>query len=200
MHQPTTVLVTGGAGFIGANFLLKMVPRHPEVRYVNLDLLTYAGNLLSLRPLEGLPNYAFVHGDIADADLVARLFEEHDVTTVVHFAAESHVDRSILDPLAFVRTNIVGTATLLEAARRRWFDQPDSGRFRFYHVSTDEVFGSLGEEGAFREDTPARPTRPPRPEATTWCAPTATPTACPSSSPIARITTARSSFPRSWCR
>ena len=157
MHQPRSVLVTGGAGFIGSNFLLALVPRHPEVRFVNLDLLTYAGNLLNLRSVEDAPNYTFVHGDIADADLVRRLFEEHGFDTVVHFAAESHVDRSILDPLAFVRTNVVGTATLLEAARQAWGDRTD---VRFHHVSTDEVFGTLGDEGAFDETTPYDPHSP----------------------------------------
>ncbi|MEM1042596.1 MAG: dTDP-glucose 4,6-dehydratase [Bacteroidota bacterium] len=161
MHQPRSVLVTGGAGFIGSNFLLALVPRCPEVRFVNLDLLTYAGNLLNLRAVEGAPGYAFVRGDVADADLVQRLFAEHDFDTVVHFAAESHVDRSILDPLAFVRTNVVGTATLLEAARQAW-STPAGIRddVRFHHVSTDEVFGTLGDTGAFDEATPYDPRSP----------------------------------------
>ena len=156
-HTPRSILVTGGAGFIGSNFLLAQVPAHPEVRYVNLDLLTYAGNLLNLRAIEDTSNYTFVRGDIADADLVERLFAEHDFDTVVHFAAESHVDRSILDPLAFVRTNVVGTATLLETARQAWSDRDD---VRFHHVSTDEVFGSLGDDGAFDESTPYDPHSP----------------------------------------
>ncbi len=157
MHQPRSVLVTGGAGFIGSNFLLALVPRYPKVQFVNLDLLTYAGNLLNLQSIEDAPNYTFVHGDIADADLVRQLFDEHRFDTVVHFAAESHVDRSILDPLAFVRTNVVGTATLLEAARQAWGDRDD---VRFHHVSTDEVFGSLGDTGAFDEATPYDPRSP----------------------------------------
>ncbi len=152
-----SVLVTGGAGFIGSNFLLALVPRHPEVRFVNLDLLSYAGNLLNLRAVEDAPNYTFVRGDIADAGLVRRLFGEHRFDTVVHFAAESHVDRSILDPLAFVRTNVVGTATLLEAARQAWGRRTD---VRFHHVSTDEVFGALGDEGTFDEATPYDPRSP----------------------------------------
>ena len=157
MHTPRSVLVTGGAGFIGSNFLLRLVPAHPDVRFVNLDLLTYAGHRVSLRAVEEAPNYVFVHGDIADPDLVADLFDNHRFDTVVHFAAESHVDRSIVDPLAFVRTNVLGTATLLEAARQAWQDRDD---VRFHHVSTDEVFGSLGDDGAFDEETPYDPRSP----------------------------------------
>ncbi len=111
-HHFECVLVTGGAGFIGSNFLLRMVPRYPNVHFVNLDALTYAGNLLSLKAIEAAPNYTFVHGDVADLSLLAKLFEQHRFTTVVHFAAESHVDRSIRDPLAFVRSNTVGTVAL----------------------------------------------------------------------------------------
>lgn len=157
-HTPTSVLVTGGAGFIGSNFLLQMVPRYPDVQFVNLDALTYAGNLKNLTAVEDAPNYTFVHGDIADGDAVRGLFEAHDFSTVVHFAAESHVDRSILDPLAFVRTNVMGTANLLDAARRHW-DGAERD-VRFYHVSTDEVFGTLGDEGAFDETTPYDPHSP----------------------------------------
>jgi len=160
IHRPEVVLVTGGAGFIGSNFLLYMVPRHPEVQFVNLDSLTYAGNLLNLRDIEDAPNYRFVRGDVADAPLVERLFREHGITTVVHFAAESHVDRSIMTPLSFVLTNTVGTVTLLEAARKAWGDHADPERFRFYHISTDEVFGSLGPEGYFTESTPYNPRSP----------------------------------------
>ncbi|MEL6770138.1 MAG: dTDP-glucose 4,6-dehydratase [Bacteroidota bacterium] len=161
-HSPRVVLVTGGAGFIGANFLLRMVPRYPDVQFVNLDALTYAGNPMTLQPIEDAENYTFVHGDIADGALVQRLFDEHDFSTVAHFAAESHVDRSILDPLAFVRTNVVGTATLLDAARRAWTTEGaiDPVAFRFYHISTDEVFGTLGDTGAFDETTPYDPHSP----------------------------------------
>lgn len=159
LHRPSSVLVTGGAGFIGSNFLLRVVPRYPDVRFVNLDLLTYAGNPLNLLEIEGIPNYQFVQGDIADPELVADLFSTHGFTTVIHFAAESHVDRSILDPLQFVRTNAVGTVVLLDAARRAWTTQPDDD-FRFYHVSTDEVFGSLGDDGYFTEETPYDPRSP----------------------------------------
>jgi dTDP-glucose 4,6-dehydratase len=161
MHTPRSVLVTGGAGFIGSNLLLRLVPRDPDVRFVNLDALTYAGNLLNLRAVEDAPNYTFAHGDIADADLVARLFDEHGVDTVIHLAAESHVDRSILDPLAFVRTNVVGTATLLDAARQAWSSAGGMrDDVRFHHVSTDEVFGTLSDEGAFDEATPYDPRSP----------------------------------------
>ncbi len=158
-HMPKVVLVTGGAGFIGSNFLLRMVPRHPAVRFINLDLLTYAGNLMNLTSIEGAANYRFVQADIADHDAVAGLFKEAGVTTVVHFAAESHVDRSILDPLAFVRTNVMGTANLLDIARRAWTGGA-SGAYRFYHVSTDEVFGSLEDDGYFTETTPYDPRSP----------------------------------------
>ena len=159
-HSPTSILVTGGAGFIGSNYLLRAVPRFPEVRFVNLDLLTYAGNLLNLPTIESAENYTFVHGDIAAGELVKRLFDEHNFSTVVHFAAESHVDRSIMDPLAFVRTNVVGTATLLDAARKAWMDGGERRDTRFFHVSTDEVFGELGDTGAFSETTPYDPHSP----------------------------------------
>lgn len=159
-HHPEAVLVTGGAGFIGANFLHRMVPRYPDVQFVNLDALTYAGNLMSLQALEGAANYHFVQGDITDLDFLFSLFEAHRFTTVVHFAAESHVDRSIMDPLLFIRTNTIGTAALLEAARRNWFTADDPNGCRFYHVSTDEVFGSLGTEGYFSETTPYDPRSP----------------------------------------
>jgi dTDP-glucose 4,6-dehydratase len=162
-HTPTSVLVTGGAGFIGSAFLRRVVPRHPGVRWVNLDLLTYAGSLLNVRDVEAAPSYRFVRGDIADADLVGRLFDEEAFSTVVHFAAESHVDRSIRDPLAFVRTNVLGTAVLLDAARRAWTSDgpPAPGRFRFHHVSTDEVFGALADDDPpFSETTPYDPRSP----------------------------------------
>lgn len=154
---PRVVLVTGGAGFIGSNYLLRQVPLYPQTEWVNLDALTYAGNLANLADIEGASNHRFVRGDIADRDTVMSLFEEHGFDTVVHFAAESHVDRSILDPLAFVRANALGTATLLDAARRSWSDRDDC---RFHHVSTDEVFGSLGPEGRFNETTAYDPRSP----------------------------------------
>ena len=159
IHQPVRVLVTGGAGFIGSNFLLHMVPRFPDVQFVNLDALTYAGNLFNLVKIHDAPNYTFVKGSITDKSLVADLFERFDFTSIVHFAAESHVDRSIRTPLAFVETNITGTVNLLEAARDAWGTDHLSQR-RFVHVSTDEVFGSLGKGGVFKLDTPYAPRSP----------------------------------------
>ena len=144
------LLVTGGSGFIGANFVRDQLARHPDRSVVNLDALTYAGNPANLADLASDPRYLFVRGDIRDAALVGKLMEEVDA--VVHFAAESHVDRSIADPGAFVSTNVQGTFTLLEAARHAGVD-------RFVHVSTDEVYGSI-KEGAFRETDPLRPSSP----------------------------------------
>ncbi len=152
------LLVTGGAGFIGSNFVRYWIEHHPDDQVVNLDALTYAGNLENLTEIEQAPGYRFVHGDICDASLVGRLFEEEGIDTVVHFAAESHVDRSILGPEAFIRTNVQGTFTLLEAARKAWAG--DTG-CRFLHVSTDEVYGSLGpDDPAFTETMPFAPNSP----------------------------------------
>ncbi len=160
-HSPERILVTGGAGFIGSNFLLLMVPRYPDIQFLNLDALTYAGNLQNVAALERRPNYSFVHADITDLETIHALFEAHRFTTVINFAAESHVDRSILDPLEFVKTNALGTAALLDAARKHWMGQPDLQRtHRFYHISTDEVYGSLGPAGYFTEDTPYAPRSP----------------------------------------
>lgn len=155
-----TWLVTGGAGFIGGNFVLDAVRR--GVRVVNLDALTYAGNLDTLSSLEGNPAHVFVQGDIGDGALVARLLAEHRPSAIVNFAAESHVDRSIDGPAAFVRTNVVGTLALLEAARDYWRGLEGEARdgFRFLHVSTDEVYGSLGDTGKFTETTPFAPNSP----------------------------------------
>jgi dTDP-glucose 4,6-dehydratase len=156
----TTLLVTGGAGFIGGNFVLQAVADGLAV--VNLDKLTYAGNLDTLRPLEGNSRHVFVHGDIGERALVAKLLAEHRPDAVVNFAAESHVDRSIDGPAAFIDTNVAGTLALLEAARDYWKTLEASGRaaFRFLHVSTDEVYGSLGAAGKFTEDTPCAPNSP----------------------------------------
>ena len=159
VHHPLRILVTGGAGFIGTNFLHMIVPRLPESVIINLDRLTYAGNLQNLRAMEQLSNYKFVHGDICDTALLQHLFATHRFTTVIHFAAESHVDRSISSPIEFVRTNVVGTATLLQAARDAWAADHREA-YRFLHVSTDEVFGALGAVGRFTVDTPYAPRSP----------------------------------------
>ena len=163
MHK--TILITGGAGFIGSNFVPYFCEKYPEYKIINLDKLTYAGNLENLRSCENMPNYSFVQGDICDADLIEKLFRENDVRGVIHFAAESHVDNSITGPRAFINTNIIGTFNLLDAARRHWMDAP--GRIkpgyadaRFHHISTDEVYGALGATGEFREDTPYAPNSP----------------------------------------
>ena len=157
----TTLLVTGGAGFIGGNFVLAAL-RQPGMRVINLDKLTYAGNLDTLAVLRDNPQHVFVHGDIGDGALVARLLAEHAVDAVLNFAAESHVDRSIDGPAEFVQTNVVGTLALLEAARDYWKALPLARQdgFRFLHVSTDEVYGSLGPLGAFTETTPYAPNSP----------------------------------------
>lgn len=156
----TTWFVTGGAGFIGGNFVLEAVAK--GIRVINLDALTYAGNLQTLASLEGNPDHVFVHGDIADRDLVARLLAEHQPDAVLNFAAESHVDRSIDGPGAFIRTNVVGTLNLLETVRDHWKGLAPARRqaFRFLHVSTDEVYGTLGETGRFTETTPYAPNSP----------------------------------------
>jgi dTDP-glucose 4,6-dehydratase len=158
-HTPRTMLVTGGAGFIGCNYLKIALEADPGLQVLNLDALTYAGHEASQRRVaEAFGNrYRFVEGDIRDADLVRSLVVENDVDTIVHFAAESHVDRSIDGPLDFIDTNIRGTANLLEAARSHWRDHTD---VRFHHISTDEVFGSLGADGFFTEETPYDPSSP----------------------------------------
>ncbi|HEY8398377.1 MAG TPA: dTDP-glucose 4,6-dehydratase [Flavihumibacter sp.] len=153
-----TLLITGGAGFIGSHVVRLFVQKYPDYKIVNLDALTYAGNLENLRDVEKAPNYQFEKADITDEAGVRALFEKYDFTGVIHLAAESHVDRSISDPLQFVRTNVLGTANLLNAARQHWKDQLEDKRF--YHVSTDEVYGSLGEEGLFTEETPYDPRSP----------------------------------------
>ena len=152
------VLITGGAGFIGSHVVRRFVNTYPDYQIFNLDLLTYAGNLANLTDIENKPNYTFVKGDIVDADFINDLFAKHDFDGVIHLAAESHVDRSISNPMEFVMTNVVGTVNLLNAAKNTW-----KGNFtgkRFYHVSTDEVYGSLGDEGFFLETTPYDPQSP----------------------------------------
>jgi dTDP-glucose 4,6-dehydratase len=151
--SPGVVLVTGGAGFIGANFINNFIQANPDCRVINLDILTYAGNLENLKGVERYPAYRFIKGDICDAGLVTEILAEEKVEAVVHFAAESHVDRSISGPEIFVRTNVLGTQVLLEASRRHWQSGAVPG-FRFLQVSTDEVYGSLGPTGYFTEETP----------------------------------------------
>lgn len=153
----TKILITGGAGFIGSHVVRRMVLDHPELSIVNLDQLTYAGNLENLRDIQDAPNYQFVRGDIVDASFLEKLFREQRFDKVIHLAAESHVDRSIADPMAFIYTNIVGTVNLLNACRSNWkrFDNK-----LFYHISTDEVYGSLGPEGLFTEETAYDPRSP----------------------------------------
>ncbi len=151
------ILITGGAGFIGSHVIRLFVNKYPGYSIVNLDALTYAGNLENLRDVENAPNYSFVKGDITDEAFIQQLFADQSFDAVIHLAAESHVDRSILDPLSFVKTNVIGTAVLLNAAKKSWTDA--SGKL-FYHVSTDEVYGSLGETGFFTEETPYDPRSP----------------------------------------
>jgi dTDP-glucose 4,6-dehydratase len=141
------ILITGGAGFIGSHLVTHFVKKYPNYRIINLDKLTYAGNLGNLRQMEEASNYKFIKGDITDLSNIRSLFKTYDIDGVLHCAAESHVDRSIEDPLVFVNTNLVGTATLLQVTKEYW--KNSSGIKQFHHVSTDEVYGSLGEEGFF---------------------------------------------------
>ncbi len=156
------VIVTGGAGFIGSNFILYELEKYPDVFIVNVDKLTYAGNLENLKSVENDPRYVFKQLDICDGEEIAKLFDEYEIDTVINFAAESHVDRSIEDPMVFIRTNVLGTATLLNIAKEKWSDGNGGFRegVRYLQVSTDEVYGSLGPEGFFREDTPLDPHSP----------------------------------------
>lgn len=152
------ILITGGAGFIGSHVVRLMVKKYPEYHIFNLDALTYAGNLENIIDIENLPNYTFIKGDIVDADFVNQLFEKYQFEGVIHLAAESHVDRSITDPLAFVKTNVFGTMNLLNAAKSIWASNFEGKRF--YHISTDEVYGSLGPTGLFTETTAYDPNSP----------------------------------------
>jgi dTDP-glucose 4,6-dehydratase len=160
-----TILVTGGAGFIGSNFIIHFLAANSNIRVINLDLLTYAGNLSNLKEVAENDRHVFVKGDICDRSLVESLFTQHEISGVIHFAAESHVDNSISGPEAFIRTNINGTFTLLDVARKHWLHAPfevKDGKKdnRFLHVSTDEVYGTLGAEGLFTEETPYAPNSP----------------------------------------
>lgn len=161
-YLPNVMLITGGAGFIGSHYVRYALAKHPQLKIINLDLLTYAGTLKNLENLPDENRHHFIQGDIRDKKLVAQLLSEHQVDTIVHFAAESHVDRSILDPTIFVETNVVGTLVLLEAARSYWSSQKlASHECRFHHISTDEVYGTLNEhDPAFTEQTPYAPNSP----------------------------------------
>ena len=159
------ILVTGCAGFIGSNFVPYFLEKYESYKIINLDLLTYAGNLENLRECENNPRYKFIKGDICDRDLIDELFSEFKFSGVIHFAAESHVDNSIKNPSVFVKTNVLGTHTLIDAAKKCWLDEPFKYKdefmgARFHHISTDEVYGSLGESGYFSETTPYAPNSP----------------------------------------
>jgi dTDP-glucose 4,6-dehydratase len=158
--QNPTLLITGGAGFIGSNFIHYMLHSYPEYQIINIDKLTYAGSKANLREAEGNANYLFIQADITNSTLVNAIFNEYDIIGVIHFAAESHVDRSIKDAAVFTETNLVGTITLLQAAKNAWEKQGALKERRFHHISTDEVYGSLGETGKFNEKTPYDPRNP----------------------------------------
>ena len=158
MNNMHSILITGGAGFIGSHLVRRFVQRYPNYKIYNLDALTYAGNLENLKDIESYPNYKFIKGDITDGHFISQIFETYKFTHVIHLAAESHVDRSIKDPLSFVKTNVIGTVTLLNAFKELW-----SSNFTdklFYHVSTDEVYGTLGDTGFFTENTAYDPNSP----------------------------------------
>lgn len=160
-----SILVTGGAGFIGANFVPYFAAKYPDYEVINLDKLTYAGNLKNLSECEEMHNYHFIQGDICNRELIENLFEKFDIRGVIHFAAESHVDNSITGPKAFIETNVLGTFTLLDVARNHWMSTPNQYKAgyencRFHHISTDEVYGTLGDDGFFYETTPYAPNSP----------------------------------------
>ena len=159
------VLITGGAGFIGSNFIPYFLKQHKKYHVINLDMLTYAGDLSNLKSLEKNPRYTFIKGDICDRNLIEETFEKYTIKGVIHFAAESHVDNSIKNPGAFIQTNIVGTFNVLDVAKQHWMEAPNTYKkgfenARFHHISTDEVYGTLGETGLFREDTSYAPNSP----------------------------------------
>ena len=165
MNNKKSILITGGAGFIGANFIPYFLDKYPQYQIVNIDKLTYAGNLGNLVEVEKNLRHKFIHGDICNKELVTFIFKEYDVRGVIHFAAESHVDNSIHSPDAFVKTNINGTQVLLDAARSYWMEAPNKyktgfAECRFHQISTDEVYGSLGDTGFFTEETPYAPNSP----------------------------------------
>jgi dTDP-glucose 4,6-dehydratase len=165
MNKRQSILITGGAGFIGSNYILYYLKKYPESKVINLDKLTYAGELSNLDAIDDYNNYEFIQGDICDSSLVSEIFRKYNITSVVHFAAESHVDNSIENPDTFIKTNINGTFNLLNIAKDYWMDGPfifkdGCQENRFHHISTDEVYGTLGETGLFTEDTPYAPNSP----------------------------------------
>lgn len=162
MSTQKKILITGGAGFIGSHVVRLFVKKYPDYQIVNLDALTYAGNLANLTDIENLPNYSFIKGDITDSSFIQQLFATHVFDGVIHLAAESHVDRSIANPIAFVMTNVIGTVNLLNAAKQQWNCslEAETSDKTFYHISTDEVYGSLGKEGMFTEHTSYDPHSP----------------------------------------
>ena len=165
INKMETILITGGAGFIGSNFIPHFLEKNKEYKVVNLDALTYAGDLSNLSEIKKNSRYTFVEGDICDRDLIEKLFKQYNFNGVIHFAAESHVDNSIKNPDAFVRTNVFGTFNLLDVAKKYWMDSPNNYKkgfetSRFHHISTDEVYGTLGETGLFTEETSYAPNSP----------------------------------------
>ncbi|MBU2926776.1 dTDP-glucose 4,6-dehydratase [Winogradskyella psychrotolerans] len=165
MSKPKSILITGGAGFIGSNFIVYFLEKYKNIKVVNLDKLTYAGELSNLNELENNDNYTFVKGDICDTELINELFKTYNFSGVIHFAAESHVDNSIKNPDAFIKTNVNGTFNLIDVAKKHWMEAPFKYKDgcknnRFHHISTDEVYGTLGETGLFTEDTPYAPNSP----------------------------------------
>ena len=165
MSSSKNILVTGGAGFIGSNFIPYFLETNPDVKLINLDLLTYAGDLKNLEEIQNDERYTFIEGDICDRELVENIFKEHNINGVIHFAAESHVDNSIKNPGVFIETNVKGTFTLVDVAYKVWMNKPFSykeeyNNSRFLHISTDEVYGTLGETGMFTEETPYAPNSP----------------------------------------
>lgn len=158
--QKPSLLITGGAGFIGSNFIIYFLQKYPNSQLINIDKLTYAGSKSNLSEVENLTNYQFIHGDITDEKLVQAIFSDYNISGVIHFAAESHVDKSIEDAKAFVTTNVLGTFTLLEAAKHAWEKNNLLAKRRFHQISTDEIYGSLGETGKFHEETPYNPRNP----------------------------------------
>lgn len=159
-NQKQTLLITGGAGFIGSNFVIYMLNQHPNYHIINIDKLTYAGSLENVTEVEARDNYTFIQGDITDVNLIKSIFSDYNITGVINFAAESHVDRSIEDGTSFVTTNVLGTFNLLQVAKEAWERNGFLEEGRFHHISTDEIYGSLDNDGMFSEDTPYDPRNP----------------------------------------